>query len=70
MEREPVSSSNIAAIGYDSETEILEVEFTNGSIYEYRNIPIFLYEELMSASSYGSFFNREIRNAFAYEKIG
>ena len=30
MNREPVSSSNIASIGYDVSSETLEIEFHNG----------------------------------------
>ena len=30
MIRDPVASSNIAAIGYDPGSETLEIEFTNG----------------------------------------
>jgi hypothetical protein len=70
MERQAVSSSNIASIGYDFDTEILEIEFLNGAVYEYRNVPSTVYNELMNASSHGSFFNREIRMQFPYEKIG
>jgi hypothetical protein len=32
MTRVPVSSSNIASVGYDSENKILEIEFVNGNI--------------------------------------
>ncbi len=70
MDRQPVSSSNIAAIGYDSDTEILEVEFIGGATYEYRNVPLVVYEELMNAASHGSYFNREISKSYPYEKIG
>lgn len=70
MEREQVSSSNIASIGYDNDTETLEIEFIGGSLYEYRNVPLVIYENLMSAASYGSFFNREISKTYPYEKIG
>jgi len=70
MERTPVQSSNLATIGYDSATETLEVEFLNGSIYEYRNVSQSVYDGLMSASSHGSYFNHEIRNAYPCEKIG
>ena len=70
MDRLPVSSSNIASIGYNNDTEILEVEFIVGAIYEYRNVPLVVFEELMSASSYGSYFNREISRTYPYEKIG
>ncbi|SEA17066.1 KTSC domain-containing protein [Desulfuromusa kysingii] len=70
MERQSVSSSNIASIGYDNATEVLEVEFLNGSVYEYRNVTPVVYEELMNAASHGSYFNREIRMSYPYEKIG
>ena len=68
MDRQPVSSSNIASIGYDN--EILEVKFLNGSVYEYKNVTSVVYEELMNAASHGSYFNREIRMTYPYEKIG
>lgn len=70
MERIPVQSSNLSAIGYDSETETLEVEFLNGTAYEYRNVPQVVYEQFMNASSLGSFFNREISKNYPYSKIG
>lgn len=70
MERIQVQSSNIAAIGYDSATETLEVEFIHSGIYEYRNVPDMIYDELMNASSHGSYLNREIKNIYPYEKIG
>jgi hypothetical protein len=65
MERYAVSSSNLASIGYDPDSETLEVEFTkNGKVYEYYNVPQFMYDRLMEASSHGVFFNAEIRNAY------
>ena len=69
MEREAVQSSNIDSIGYDPDTEMLEIEFRGGTVYEYRNVPLVVYEELMNAASHGSYFNREISKAYSYEKI-
>jgi hypothetical protein len=68
--REPVGSSNVASIGYDREAETLEVEFLNGSIYQYYNVGADLYEQLMAAPSKGQFLNTYIRNAFAYSRVG
>jgi len=70
MDRQSVASSNIASIGYDNSTEVLEVEFLSGAVYEYRNVPSVVHEELMNAASHGSFFNREIRMTYPYERIG
>lgn len=47
MDRYSVASSNISAVGYDEQFETLEVEFLNGSIYQYYNVPRNLYEQLM-----------------------
>lgn len=70
MERIPVQSSNLLAIGYDPSTETLEVEFLDSSVYEYRNVPQVVYDQLMGASSLGSYFNREISRNYPYSKIG
>ncbi|NND23547.1 MAG: KTSC domain-containing protein [Acidimicrobiia bacterium] len=69
MERESVSSSNIASIGYDSENEILEVAFNHGGIYQYSAVPSNVYKELMSAPSHGVYFSANIRNVYDYVKM-
>ena len=61
MVRIRVSSSTISSIGYDHNSKTLEVEFKNGSIYEYYNVPLNIYEGLMSASSIGKYFNDRIK---------
>ena len=70
MERQPVSSSNIASIGYNSESETLEIEFSKtGKVYEYYNVPRFMFERLMEAPSQGVFFNAEIRNTYSCSAV-
>lgn len=69
MERQSVSSSNLSAVGYDAGSETLEIEFNNGRIYQYYNVPEFIYENLMSAPSLGVYFNAEIKNAYSFSQI-
>ena len=69
MEREPVSSSNLVSVGYDPNSETLEVEFKNTGLYQYYNVPLFMYERMMAADSIGRFFNAEIKNAYACSKV-
>ena len=59
MDRTNVMSSNIASIGYDSMIQVLEVEFLNGSIYQYYAEA--LYEGLMLADSHGKHLNEYIK---------
>jgi uncharacterized protein len=70
MERTAVqSSSNIASIGYDNQSETLEIEFLNGSIYQYFDIPERIYKELMGADSYGKYFASVIKGNYRYSKV-
>lgn len=39
MNRKSVTSSNIASIGYDETSETLEIEFKNGGVYQYFDVP-------------------------------
>ena len=70
MEREPVESSNLASIGYDSETSTLEVEFNSGAIWQYFNVPESVWHEFESSESKGKFFHREIRGQYTESKVG
>lgn len=70
MERQAVSSSNLASVGYEEHSETLEVEFLkNGKVYQYYNVPTFMHERLMSAPSVGTFFNAEIRDSYACSPV-
>jgi len=69
MIRKPVSSSNLRSIGYDLKSQTLEIEFHDGSVYQYFGVPESIYNALMSASSHGSFFHRHIKDRFGWAKI-
>lgn len=64
MQRQPVDSSIIKEVGYDTMEQTLEVEFNNGDIWDYLDVPAVAYEEMMESSSIGSYFLRNIKNEF------
>lgn len=70
MERYCVASSNVASIGYDLSSETLEVEFLNGSIYQYYNVPSNIFEQFRIESSKGKFLNTHIKNFYPYSRVG
>ena len=45
----PIDSDNVARAGYDAESRIMMVEFNQGRLYEYYNVPIDLWERFMAA---------------------
>ena len=69
MDREPVTSSTILSVGYDAASETLEIEFKATGVYQYLNVPQFMWERLIVADSVGKFFNAEIKNTFPCVKV-
>ncbi|MES9898547.1 MAG: KTSC domain-containing protein [Sedimenticola sp.] len=69
MERQSVSSSNIASIGYDEGSETLEVEFLNGGLYQYFDVPQNMYDAMMAADSHGRFLASDIKGVYRYSKV-
>lgn len=65
----PVQSSNIALVGYDSDTQTLYVRFLNGSEYSYADVPQDEYDSLVSAASVGSYLNDNIKGVYPHARL-
>ena len=68
MQRVPVDSTSIAALGYDPDGSILEIEFRqSGQVYRYFGVPASEYAAFLSAESKGSYLNQEFkRRGYAF----
>lgn len=60
VELKPIASSNLVAIGFNVSTKDLWVLFKNNLLYQYKDINIKLYEELLKADSKGSYLRNNI----------
>ena len=69
-EMHSVSSSNVAAVGYDNESQTVYIQFLHGSLYAYKGVPEHEFENLRTASSIGSYLNRNYKNVYPYERVG
>jgi hypothetical protein len=69
MLRSPVNSTAIASVGYDQPRAILELEYIDGDVYRYFDVPKALYRALLDAASIGQFVNAEIKGVFRYERV-
>lgn len=47
---------------------ILEIEFHHGAIYQYFDVPEYVFEELISSVAKGSYFINEIKDKFENRK--
>ena len=62
--RQSVRSSAIAKVGYSKHRHILEIEFVNGAVYRYFDIPLSVHRELMSAESKARYYDSKIRKHY------
>jgi hypothetical protein len=69
VKRTPVKSTNIAAIGYDSASRTLEVEFKSGGVYEYKSVTPATALAFKRAKSKGNYFASVIKNKYEGKKL-
>jgi hypothetical protein len=61
VEWKDVSSSNVSRVGWNDETNELLVEFNSGSVYAYPDAGESAYQDLLVATSPGSYVARNLR---------
>jgi hypothetical protein len=69
IKREPVTSSNVASVGFDPETRTLEVQFKSGGTYRHVEVPQSVYDGFMAADSKGGFYSKAIKGKYAHHKV-
>jgi hypothetical protein len=65
----PVSSSNVAELGYDPDNQIVYVRFLDNRLYVYKGVSQSEYDGLLNAPSIGSYLHRNFKNVYVYERI-
>ena len=66
MKRNDVESSMFKSVGYDPATEMLELEFLNGNVYEYSGFSKQDWNDFCAAKSKGAYFGKYVRGRFAH----
>jgi hypothetical protein len=66
---ELAGSSNLKSIGYDESSRIVEVEFQNGRIYQYYDVPLEIYRLFWRLPDKGSYFKSVIKAGYRYAEI-
>lgn len=69
MHRTPLESRAIVSAGYDPATQQLELEFRNGRVYRYRDVPPGVYAFLLRTPSKGGYVNRMIQDRYPFDEI-
>ena len=69
MQRVLVHSTTLASAGHDARAAVLELQFRNGTLYQYFHVPQSVYGNLLGAPSKGGYFNQSIRGRYPYQRI-
>lgn len=69
MERKRVNASTIRSVGYDEGKQLLEIEFTSGSIMQYSGVSPEVYRQFMNAPSPGSYFQDKVDENYSSKRI-
>ncbi len=65
---ESPESSNVARFGYDASTQVLGVEFKNGGVYQYFDVPPNVFDQMQAAASKGQFLAKNIKGTYRYAR--
>jgi hypothetical protein len=66
MTRKSVQSSAVSSIGYNRKAGVLEIEFNNGSVYQYFGMPKNIFRNLIHANSIGAYVNKFVKQKAAF----
>lgn len=69
MERKRVNSSRVRAIGYDERTQTLEVELSNGQVWQYTKVYPEVYRRFMAAPNPATFYDDQIAEDYAGRRV-
>jgi lysyl-tRNA synthetase class 2 len=64
IERVPIESKALAAVGYSKRLRALDIEFRDGSIYRYLEVSPQVHTALMNAPSKARFYHENIRGKY------
>jgi hypothetical protein len=69
MERSPLASSSVASVGYDDATNVLEIEFKSGRIYQFEEVPRGVFDWLLRTPNKGSYVARMVNGKYRYRDV-
>jgi len=69
VDRERVDSSSVRSVGYDGRSHTLEVEFVNGGVYDYLDVPATEADRLRASESLGRYLNQRIKPRYRVRRV-
>jgi hypothetical protein len=69
MERKRVNSSRLRSVGYDEKNQLLEVELSNGQVWQYTKVSPEVHRRFMAAPNPTSYFDDKIAEEYSSQRV-
>lgn len=69
MQRKRVNSSKLRSVGYEEATRTLEIEMSNGQVYQYSGVYPEVYRRLMAAPNPTAFYDDKIADEYTAKRV-
>ena len=69
MERKRVNSSRLRSVGYDEQSRTLEVEMSNGKVFQYSGVYPEVHRRFMAAPNPTAFFDDKIAEEYSAKRV-
>jgi len=69
MERKRLNSSRLRSAGYDEKSMTMEIEFSNGQVYQYIKVYPEVWRRFMAAPNPGAFFEDKIEEDYTGRRV-
>ena len=69
MERKRVNSSKLRSVGYDERSQTLEVELSNGQVWQYPKVYPEVFRHFMAAPNPSSFYDDKIAEDYTGRRV-
>ena len=67
--REAIASAILSTAGYSKRLHVMEIEFCNGAIYRYLDVPADVYRSFMAAESKAQYYDWNIKGRYRAFRI-
>ena len=69
MNYRAVSSSWVAAVAYDAQSQTMGVKTRDGAEYHYQGVPRFVYQQFTGSGSIGKAMWRTVLGRYSYRRV-
>jgi hypothetical protein len=69
VERKRVNSSKLRSVGYDEKSRTLEIEMSNGQVFQYVGVYPEVHRRLMAAPNPSAFFDDKIAEEYTPKRV-